>query len=481
MPEATGLSRPLSQDLADAAMKMAAIVSTRQAHRAGPLSPAVSDLVYRGLRGWGLAQIRLARLSKKSPPLEIAALLAIAWAALNDELRPAHVIVDEAVSAAKQMTIASKRKAANNKPNKSTNLHNGANPFAGFVNALLRQCMKDPVACARDAQHPQAKWNAPAWWIKRIQDDWPSQASSMLDALHGKGRLTVRVHVRAGLSIASYLDTLKENHLHGIQVGPQAVVIEPAVPVHRIPGFAQGLVSVQDAAAQNICSIFDPLAIEQSWGGSRPVHILDACAAPGGKSIALAQGYPATVWAMDVSADRLQALSRDLPRVASTLRGSIRPVAADVLDPASWPADLPAMFDAIVLDAPCSASGVTRRHPEIPWRRSPQGIADVADIQRQLLDLLWGRLKPGGELAFVTCSVFRDEGEHQQEAFLKRTVDARLMPCAGRVLPGDGLALGLSQDGFFFALFKKQNASRDPLPASDDLQSAAAKPGSRAA
>lgn len=446
MPESSGRSRPLSQDLADAALEMAAILSTKRAARA-PVSPAVSDLVYRGLRGWGLAQVRLARMAPKLPQPQISALLAIAWAALHEEMRAPYVIVDETVAAAKRIAGG---KTGSNKNRKA----NSPDAVAGFVNALLRQSMAQAELAANDVLDPQARWNAPLWWIEKIQHDWLGEAPSMLDALASKGPLTVRLHARTGGSVADYLERLERCGLKGIQVGPRALAIEPAVPVQKIPGFDDGKVSVQDAAAQNICGIFDALAQDNSWS-QKSTHILDACAAPGGKSIALAESYPATVWAMDASPQRLAALNRDLPRVALGLAGQIKPVVADVLDPATWPGQMPQAFDAIVLDAPCSASGVTRRHPEIPWRRSQQAIADVADIQRQMLDVLWGRLKPGGELAFVTCSVFRDEGECQQQAFLGRHADAALLPSPGRVWPCDDSLLSRSQDGFFFALFKK--------------------------
>jgi 16S rRNA (cytosine967-C5)-methyltransferase len=315
VPESAGHSRPLSEDLADAAMEMAAILGPRRAHhrRGDPQyahrhSPAVSDLVYRGLRGWGLAQVRLARMAKKPPEPEISALLAITWAALLDGMRATHVMVDEAVSAAKKLT------ATRGQPRSKADA--AAVVTAGFVNAILRKTLAEPEAAAQDLLHPQARWNAPAWWIDRICQDWPQQGPDILDALQRKGPLTVRVNLRCGGSMAAYGDELRRQGFNGTPVGPQAIVIEPAVPVMSIPGFADGRVSIQDAAAQNICGIFDGLAKERRWDQAGAIHILDACAAPGGKSVALAQAYKATIWAMDASAERLQALGQDLPRVA---------------------------------------------------------------------------------------------------------------------------------------------------------------------
>jgi 16S rRNA (cytosine967-C5)-methyltransferase len=136
----------------------------------------------------------------------------------------------------------------------------------------------------------------------------------------------------------------------------------------------------------------------------------------------------------------------------------VQTAVADLLDPAALArAGLPASFDAVFLDAPCSASGVVRRHPEIPWKRTPEALATVVHTQQQLLDTLWGRVRPGGELVFVTCSIFLEEGEAQQQAFLERTPDARLMPSPGRLLPTAATEQGQNHDGFFYARFNKQS------------------------
>jgi 16S rRNA (cytosine967-C5)-methyltransferase len=421
-------SRPLSHDIAQAAREIAALFDNASSRPAAPSSAAVKDLIYRGLRHWGLAQVRAKRLATKQPSTVILALLAVAWAGLREQLRPDHVVVDEAVAAAK---ILSQR----------TRL----GP-AGFVNALLRKTLANPDAAARDFDDPMAKWNAPRWWIHKIQTDYGPKASAVLDALACRSSLTIRLSPSAP-SAMDYIRDLPAHGLTGRRVGPSAIAIEPAVPVAQIPGFSDGRVSVQDASAQRVASLFDDL---------QPSEILDACAAPGGKTIALAQHLRATIWALDQSGPRLERLIRDLPRVERTFQGRVKPVCADVLSPERWAAaGLPEQFEAILLDAPCSASGVVRRHPEIAWRRSPRAISDVVDIQRRMLDILWRRLKPGGELAFVTCSVFFEEGEAQQQAFLDRTPDAQLMPSPGRLLPTASAAEGLDQDGFFFAKFKK--------------------------
>jgi 16S rRNA (cytosine967-C5)-methyltransferase len=397
-----------------------------------PALPAVSDLIYRGLRHWGLAQVRLQRMTRKETDLAIQSLLAVAWAALHEEMREPHVLLDQAVEAAKQ--IAGLK-------------------AAGFVNALLRNTARDPMARS-DFENPIAKWNVPAWWIEKIQADWGQQAEAILQALQARAPLTVRLAPALQSNRQAYLDQLLCDGLQGRILGPAAVEIEPPVSVDRIPGFASGQASVQDASAQQVAGLFDEVVAQCLANNARP-ELLDACAAPGGKTIAIAQHYEANIWALDNSPGRLARLRADLPRVSSTLRGEIHPVQGDALRPEQWPSAMPRRFDAILVDAPCSASGVSRRHPEIPWKRSPEAIRVVADIQRRMLDVLWAKVKPGGELAFVTCSVFREEGELQAQSFLDRTLDACLQPGPGRLQPVASPETGRNQDGFFFAKFKK--------------------------
>ncbi len=443
--------------MADAALQIAAILSGAQAYLASkPMhaSPAISDLVYRGLRHWGLAQVRLARMAKHTPEASLIALLAIAWAALHARMREPHVIVDQAADAAKK--IAGLK-------------------AAGFVNALLRNTLRDPKT-PQDFENPIAKWNAPLWWIEKIQKDWGSQADTVLSSLQVRAPLTVRLAAGLEDDLDGYLEALKAKGLQGQVVGPFAVSIDPPVSVDQIPGFSSGKVSVQDASAQAVLGLFDELMLARDARG--PGDILDACAAPGGKTIALAQRYRATIWALDISATRLERLRADLARVAPTLKGEIRTALGNALDPRTWPQEMPAQFDAVLLDAPCTASGVCRRHPEIAWKRTLEDMQSVADTQRRMLDVLWHKVKPGGELAFVTCSVFLEEGEAQAQSFLGRTSNAVARPCAGRLLPLASPETGRNQDGFFFAKFQKIPAGVGPAAVDgDDLPDTAAKQG----
>jgi 16S rRNA (cytosine967-C5)-methyltransferase len=464
-------SRPLSEDMAQAARNMLQALEGPEASPAAK-SPAISDLTYLGLRFWGAAQVRAARLALRQPKPLILALLAIAWAALTQERRPAHVLVNEAVQAAKIL---------------------GGDHAGGFVNALLRKTLADADAAKNDLANPVARWNAPLWWIKKIEDahrvyeNYPvnnqtNAAVSVLDALVSRPPLTIRLF-SPKLSAPAFLQLLSEKGLAGTQVGPAAFVVSPPVPADQIPGFLTGAVSVQDAAAQWAASQFtclenphlknhqnnDPKNDTKSadQGGDTKSHdqILDACAAPGGKTIGLAQNYCGTVWAMDIAKTRLKKLQVDLARVAPTLQATIKPVVADVLQPLQWPAPLSEiMFNAILLDAPCSASGVARRHPEIAWRRTPQEVLQAANLQEKMLDVLWPRLKPGGQLLFVTCSVFPEEGELQAQSFLKRTPDAVLLDSPGRILPQYDPDKGIDQDGFYYAKFEKTDSPHVQIP-----------------
>ncbi|MCH8857550.1 MAG: 16S rRNA (cytosine(967)-C(5))-methyltransferase RsmB, partial [Proteobacteria bacterium] len=233
----------------------------------------------------------------------------------------------------------------------------------------------------------------------------------------------------------------------------QAVVLDRPVPVSALPGFAEGLVSVQDAAAQLAAPLVVGLSPDRQLGpGAR---VLDACAAPGGKTAHLLELQPGLqLTALDADAQRLTRVQDNLHRLQqqATLK------AADARQTATW-WDGQA-FDAILLDAPCSASGIVRRHPDVRWLRRPDDISALAQVQAELLDALWPLLAPGGRLVYATCSVFKAEGQAQLDAFLQRQPDA--LPTAvpgftGHLLPlADNAVSGLSLlDGFFYALIHK--------------------------
>ncbi|MFY9512073.1 MAG: 16S rRNA (cytosine(967)-C(5))-methyltransferase RsmB, partial [Rubrivivax sp.] len=246
-------------------------------------------------------------------------------------------------------------------------------------------------------------------------------------------------------------------------LGGQAVVVDKPLPVTELPGFAEGEVSVQDAAAQRAARLLvgDGLPLHAGAGGRLPpgAHVLDACAAPGGKTAHLLELADLDLLALDSDPVRLARVQDTLNRLQ--LQARVR--AGDARDTAAWWDGRP--FDAILLDAPCSASGIVRRHPDVRWLRRPDDITALARLQSEMLEALWPLLKPGGRLLYATCSVFKSEGQGQIDAFLQRhgPTAVRLDPASpGHLLPlpdnasntatGSGRAL---QDGFFYALIHK--------------------------
>jgi 16S rRNA (cytosine967-C5)-methyltransferase len=246
--------------------------------------------------------------------------------------------------------------------------------------------------------------------------------------------------------------------MQATQIGPQAVRLAHPCSVHLLPGFAEGDVSVQDAHAQLAARLLlglheQPAPDVQGW------RVLDACAAPGGKTAHLLELADVRLLALDVDAERTHRVHDNLRR--STLQAQV--VVADAGQPDTW-WDGEA-FDAVLLDAPCTASGIVRRHPDVRWLRRPPDLPQLAAVQARLLAALWPLVKPGGRLLYCTCSVFRIEGAQQIKTFLSRNTDARWQASPGHLLPGsvgptEGLADNASRDGdgFFYALLHKTRA-----------------------
>jgi 16S rRNA (cytosine967-C5)-methyltransferase len=239
-------------------------------------------------------------------------------------------------------------------------------------------------------------------------------------------------------------------------IGEHGVVLTEARPVMSLPGFAEGHFSVQDAAAQ----LAAPLLLDglTAAGGGR-LNILDACAAPGGKTAHLLELADGDVTALDIDAKRCERIAQNLQRLG--LQAHI--VVGDASRPGDWWDGR--AYDGILLDAPCTASGIVRRHPDVRWLRRPTDIAQLATIQARLLATLWPLLKPGGRLVYCTCSVFRAEGEQQAQAFVANHPDAVLLPSRGHLLPQGSVKgaafpdnLMREHDGFYYALLEKRSA-----------------------
>jgi 16S rRNA (cytosine967-C5)-methyltransferase len=400
--------------------------------------PGTQALVFQVMRGLGAAQAARERLAPKAPPPAVDALLltalALLWPGLEEGARYApHTVVNQAVDAAKQSAKAS----------------------ASFVNAVLRRFLRERDALALAVQaDPVAAWNHPRWWIKRLQADWPDDWQTVLLANNQRPPMTLRVNARRGTAEA-YVARLAEAGLSGTVVGPYAVRLGAPAPVNELPGFAEGDVSVQDEAAQ----LAAPLLLGDVDGkGLLPpgARVLDACAAPGGKTAHLLELADLDVVALDSDPQRLRRVDDTLARLGL----KARTLAGDARAPSSWWDAR--RFDAILLDAPCSASGIVRRHPDVRWLRRATDIERLAQVQADLLDALWPLLKPGGKLLYCTCSVFKAEGQAVIDAFLQRQPGVTLVrnpPSPGHLLPRpDNRDLagvpsqGASPDGFFYAL-----------------------------
>ena len=241
-------------------------------------------------------------------------------------------------------------------------------------------------------------------------------------------------------------------------VGKQGVILTTAQSITGLPGFAEGYFSVQDAAAQ----LAAPLLLSgllAANGSTAALKVLDACAAPGGKTAHLLELADCEVTALDIDARRCERITQNLSRLG--LQANL--VIGDASRPADWWDGQ--LYDAILLDAPCTASGIVRRHPDVRWLRRPTDVAQLADIQAQLLDTLWPLLRSGGRLLYCTCSVFRAEGDNQLQTFVTRHKDVLIRSAPGHLLPQSGVrATGLpdnllgEHDGFYYALLEKSVA-----------------------
>ena len=312
---------------------------------------------------------------------------------------------------------------------------------AGLVNAVLRRAQREGLPAAGD----EAAW--PRWLAQRIRTDWPGQADAIFAASAEEAPMWLRVHARA-TTRDGYLERLHEAGIDG-QVDaslPDAIRLEAALPVQQLPGFDDGVVSVQDGAAQRVADALSP----------RPqARVLDACAAPGGKAAHLAERDPSLrITALDVDPRRVRRMQDAFVR----LKLDIEAAAADATRPDTWWDGVP--FDAILLDAPCSATGIVRRQPDVLLHRRETDIAALVDAQATLLDAAWPMLAAGGTLLYATCSILREENAAQVEAFLARTADAALEPLeagfghdtgfGAQRLPGEA-----GMDGFFYARLRK--------------------------
>jgi len=375
---------------------------------------------------WLLSQLLQIPLKKRE--VDIQACLLLGLYQLLEMRIPDHAAVAETVTLASQMK----------------------KPWAkSLINGVLRNFLRQrETLLSHMQQHAVARTAHPQWLLTQLQEDWPHHWEAITTANNANPPLTLRVNARQ-FDRTTYLTRLSDSGISAT-VAPHTesgLTLAEPVSVERLPDFARGAASVQDAAAQLAAQLLNPQPGER---------ILDACAAPGGKSAHIMERQPrlTELVALDVSAERLQRVHENLKRLGL----EATTVAGDASQPSSW-WDQQA-FNRILLDAPCSASGVIRRHPDIKLLRRANDLSQLVTAQARILDALWPLLKSGGMLLYVTCSVLQQENSQQIQRFLATHADARLAPIsaawghkqpAGRqILPGeDGM------DGFFYACIHK--------------------------
>ena len=393
---------------------------------------ASRDMASAAARQLGTCRALSALLSQRPPALPVAALQWLALSQLIAPRRRAATIVDQAVSAAR----ADLRTAA----------------AASFLNATLRTFERDSVRLLERArEQPEGRWNYPQWWIDVLSEQEPGAWQEVLAAGDLHPPLTLRINRRRS-SVNAYLQGLAGQARQAQQVGESAVVVSPACPVDELPGWHEGLVSVQDEGAQRAALWLDVA------DGHR---VLDACAAPGGKSAHLLEIAHLQLTSLEIDPTRLEQMRLGLERLGL----AARLICGDAARPRQWWDG--ERFDRILVDAPCSASGIVRRAPDARWLRRRSDLATFARTQRRILEGLWPLLLPGGKLLYVTCSVFDAEGRDVARSFLDAHAEAFEIALPGssvgaRPRPGPGLQLlpvsepARNHDGFYYCLIGKR-------------------------
>ena len=420
---------PLAEAFHAAAGLIAAVLAGRnfdvalaRAALPAPLRAATMDLAYPTLRAFGRGDFLLGLLLDR-PLQDLAArgLLLAALARLEARPETAHTTVDQAVTAAAQLARGQ---------------------FKGLVNGVLRNFLRRrEELLALAAADPVARWQHPAWWIARLRRDHPAHWESILAAGNSHPPMCLRVN-RRHAGGAACLALLHADGIAARALDDTAILLEKPLPVERIPGFGSGLCSVQDWGAQAAAGL---LEVEDG------MRVLDACAAPGSKAAHLLEIAQIDLTALDADAARSARIADNLQRLELT--ATLRVGDARAVD--SWWDGR--VYDRILADVPCSASGVVRRHPDAKWLRRESDIAGFAAMQGTIVDALWRTLAPGGKMLYATCSVFAQENADQVAAFIGRHADARCLPTMGATTRDAQLQHlpDAEHDGFFYALLQK--------------------------
>ncbi|MDR2015167.1 MAG: 16S rRNA (cytosine(967)-C(5))-methyltransferase RsmB [Azoarcus sp.] len=378
---------------------------------------AIRDLTWNTLRDYGRGDATLCHFLDKPLPRPVHALLLIAVHRLEQRPGQAHTLVNQAVDA-------------------STHLAPG---LKGVVNGVLRNVVRQKASLmVWRNEDPTARYAYPAWWIERIRREYENEWELILAAGNLHPPMSLRVNRRRA-TVESYLQELVDTGIAARRLDNEALLLEHPLPVSKLPGFAEGNVSVQDAGAQWAAP----------WLCARDGdRVLDACAAPGGKSAHLLELADVELTALELDSVRADRMRDNFVRLGL----SAKIVVADCRALDTWWDKRP--FDRILADVPCSASGVVRRHPDIKWLRRERDIAGFVAQQVNIVDALWQTLADGGTMLYVTCSVFDDENHRQIEHFLARHPDAEnFMPKTCRIHP---LLPTTDHDGFYYACLRKK-------------------------
>ncbi len=415
-----------------------ALAELKRAQPAHALVAAAQDLCYNALRGYGVVDVIMEHLVDR-PAIDsrLRALLIAAGTELAARPRSAHAVVHQAVEATAMLGISRAK---------------------GMVNAVLRNFQRRMQSLMKEVETTDVgRYRHPQWWIDILRNAYPRDWESVLLESNRHPPMTLRVN-RRHTSASAYVERLGRAEIAARCLGSDAVLLEKPCRVQLLPGFEAGEVSVQDAGAQVAAHLLDV---------RHGMRVLDACAAPGGKTGHILELAECGLTAVEVDTLRAGRIAENLSR----LRLKARIMVGDCSDPASFWDGTP--FDRILLDAPCSSSGVVRRHPDIKWLRRQGDIAKLVSVQSQLLDATWRMLGVGGKLLYATCSLFPEENSGQLLAFLERHPDAGVLPVvppsAGRET-GQGepasfsptgpfiegqILTNATSDGFYYALLEK--------------------------
>lgn len=380
---------------------------------------ALQDLSYGTLRYYGqLTRILDALLNKPIQDIQIRFLLLIALYQLQYTKAAQYAIVDFAVNTVRTINPAA----------------------SGLVNAVLRNFIrKNKEILARVALTEEGRYSYPEWWISAIKSQYGIKAEAILLAGNRHPPMTLRVN-RKRLLAADYLSLLLQNNIQARLVEPDAILLEHPMAVDKLPGFKDGLVSVQDAGAQYAAGFLDVLP---------GMYVLDACAAPGGKSAHLLESADIDLLALDKDETRLTRVSENIQRL--NLNATL--LAGDAGQPSDWWNGK--QFQRILADVPCSATGVVRRHPDIKWLRRIADIESFGQQQQHILNALWSLLEIGGKLLYVTCSIFERENQQVVANFMEEHTNATQLPLNAAGMDQGQLLPTEHHDGFFYALLQK--------------------------